>query len=299
MNAELEAELRAWNREVSPLAAYAKTLRMEAPVVANSGPSQTEDQAAAIVDHFKDIDLDELPDNVRSAITNAKATLGTLQTTVTTAETRRTKAEEFARSKQSEADKLRGVVQRHNLDPNAAPKSTDLSDAKHLARVERLTKQGLKPEAAEIYATMFAEEAKATEAEILGRLGPMANAVGGLEATHALNAAEATHANLFAVPEIGKSVRDNVAVLVSQGQSVNDQTINHLLSMAYGSHLMAGNKPISEQKIPNLNGAGIGSGSHANNLSRQPSGAPNATQPETLSIVSAITKFMGEGLKKK
>lgn len=302
---EVRKELDAWLRPFSPIVAFAKSLRMEG-ASQEADASKAKEDAQKTVDHFEGIDLDDLPENVRTAVTNAKATLTTLQTTATAAETRRAQAEGFARQKQSEADKFRGVLQRHNLDPNDPPKQGNLSGDKHKALVEKFTADGLKPELAETYAKMFASASEIERASLIQELGPLAGAVGGIQATQALAAAEGKHADLFKIDEVAKNVRDNVAVMVTQGNTVNAATIDHLLEMAYGGYLMRNpdalkTQTTQQQQVPKLGGGGgMGTGgAHFSATEKSGDGAPPTTQPETTSIVNALNAEMRRGLPAK
>lgn len=305
----LVEELRQWMRPMSSLTAFAKSLnnvegggsQILDPSKTTQNPNDPNPQAT--VDHFEGIDLDELPDSVRERVEKARGEISSLQKSAVASEERRVQAEQFARRQQSEADKLRNVVQRHNLDPNASPHTpSNPADTKHAARVERLTKQGLKPEAAEVYAKMLGEESAAMEAEILGKLGPLAGSVGNIQANQALSEVESEKAAYFAIPEVAKAVRDNVDILIKQGSSVNKSTVEHLLTMGYGNHLMQGGKPAGAQaqiQVPNLGGGGGmgGGGGHVSQANQPTSnGAPVATQPETVSIINALNQHMKSGL---
>ncbi len=297
-------------RPQSQLVSFAKSLRMEGEggsQATDPSKQQQQDDAQKIVDHFKDIDLDELPDNIRTAVTNAKATIIQLSTTVQTAEQRRGQAENFARQKQSEADKLRGVLQHHKL--TDAPPSGDkpnLEGDKIAARAARLVeKHGLKPEAAKVYATMLEDEARETRDSIMRELSPLAGAVGNVQAGQLLQAAEVEHSHLFAIPEIAQAVRDNVKVMVQQGNTVNANSITHLVEMAVGSYTLRNPGKLDKLKvnteIPNFKGGGgmNTGGGHRSNVDTKTDGRPTATQPETMKIIDAINAHMIKDLPKK
>lgn len=304
---EVREELRAWLRSVSPMTAFALNLRGEGPGATQQGADASKvatEQAQKVLDHFEGIDLDELPENVRASITKARETITQQSTSVQTATEKLAKTEQFARQQQSEADRLRTVVKRHNLDADSSKaNSGNLADAKFKERVDRLVAQGLKPEAAEVYAKMLSDEAEVQRKEIISELGPLAGAVGGLQAQQVLSAAETVHEKFFAIPEVAKSVRDNVAIMVQNGNPVNDQTIQHLLSMAYGEYAMTNpTKTQASQEIPRIGGGGgMGSGGGHVGVANQPAivGAPRTTQPETVSIVNALNAHMRQGLTLK
>lgn len=295
-------ELDAWLRPQSPLVTFARSLRMEEKQGGGQDdPSgKQQDDAQKMVDHFEGIDLDELPENIRTAVTNAKATLTKLSGDVQTAETRRGKAEEFARKKQSEVDRALGKLRQHNLNPDD-PAAPNLSPNKtaHDALLKKFTDDGLKPEQAEAYAKMFASANAIQREQLLAELGPLAGAVGNLQAQQSLAAVEAANANIFAVPEIAKQVRDNVAVMVQQGNVVNVQSVNHLVEMAYGKFAMNNPDKIKDmQQIPNLGGGGgfKGGGGHVNKVDAAQGDKPVATQAETPGIIAAINAQMTHGL---
>lgn len=299
----LTTELRDWHREVSPLTAYAQTLRNEGESGASQNPdaSKQADDAQKIVDHFEGVDLDELPENARKAINSAKEYLNTTQKTLATTEERRVKAESFARTKQAEADKFRGIIQKHNLPADGT--TPNLSSDKHTARVDRFVKQhGLKPEAAEIYAKLFESEAEEIKKGIIGELGPLAGAVGGIQANQLLSQAMSAHSELFAIKEIAESVSNNVNAMVNEGNAVNAGTIEHLLEMAVGSYHMKNPGKGIEKKddtVPNFSGMGVSTGGFHNSTAPADSKTPRVTQPETASIVNAITAHMKQGLPTK
>lgn len=302
-------EMEEFMRPVSPLVSYAKSLRMEEKKEGGSpgsgGPSA--DDAQKIIDHFEGIDIDELPENVRGAIAKARETITTTTAAAQTAETRRTQAEQFARKQQSDADRLRGVLQHHNLG-NGSPTNQppNLEGDKLAARVQRFIDKGLKPEAAKVYAEMFQEESAIQEREILARVSPLAGAVGSVQAQQVLGEFETSHANLFAIPEVAKQVRDNVAVMVQQGNTVNSASVNHLLEMAFGAYAMKNPGEVSKLNsaaaaVPNFSGGGgmNTGGGHRSNANLPADGKPVATQPETSTIIAAINAQMIRDLPTK
>lgn len=308
MTQEIRKELDAWMRPASSLVTFAKSLRMEGPGGSSvTNPSQqSQEEAQKVVDHFEGIELDELPENVRTAITNAKATLTQSATAVQTAEQRRAQAEQFARGKQSEADKLRGVLQHHNLADKPVPQgggngATD-RDARIAGRQTRLEAKGLKPEAAKVYAEMLEDEAATQREELLREFAPLAGAVGGVQASQVLAAAESEHAQIFAIPEIAKQVRETVGVMSQNGTAVTPQAVKHVIEMAYGNFalnnptkLAALNKAAGE--VPRFSGGGgMSGGGHVNNPTGKNDGAPVATQPETATIMANIVGHMKKDL---
>lgn len=280
---------------MSPLTTFVKSLRMEGGV-ASSGASNEE-----VVDHFKDIPLDELPQGIREKVEAARNSFGTLQKTATEASEKLKASQEFAKTNQSRADKLEAIVRKHNLGdaPVAAP-NTD--EARILARAARFEKQGIKPDVALAYAKMHESEFQHDRQEILAGLNPLATNVGNLQANQVLSEVQGEHATFFAIPEIKTSVEQSVETLVKNGRAVNKETVETLLNMAYGKFAMANPEKLpkkGDDTIPNLSGKSMSGGGHVNNPGRKDGDAPRASQPETPHIMSAIDGFMKQGMPKK
>lgn len=279
------------------------------PTVSGTGGAQTpapsnnpEDQQQKIVDHFEGIDLDELPDNVRGAVQKARESITTLSTSASTSERQRAQAEIFARQQQSKADKLAAVVSKHNLDPDASSKP-NLAGDKHAERVARImgTVPGISKELAETQARMLGAEADELRKEILSQVGAVAQNVNHVNAAQVLSAKEIEKAEFFAIPEVGKLVRDNVAVLVGQGQEVSSQAVDHLISLAVGQHLINGGKMPEKQteQIPNFTSNNLRGGGHVRLPSNSNDRTPPTSDPQTTSIMSAINVHMRQGIPEK
>jgi len=298
LTSEIKAELSAWMRSVSPMTAYLQSCRMEekgASAAAQASGKQPDDSPT---DPYAGIDLDELPDNVRAAIQKSRGEFTTLQTQVKEAATKADKAEHFARNVQSRADKLERVVKTHNLPVDGNP--TAPSDPQAVLEADFI-KNGLKPEAATVYAKMFVDSEKRVESRILGQLGPLAASVGDLRADSLLANAQGSKPQVFAIPEVAKSVRENLSVLVQQGAAISDATIEHLTQMAYGAYAM--NNPVKpaapmQQVLPSF-GNTMQSGVLPNHTQPPANGAPQATQAETVAIMNQIGVHLRHGLPPK
>lgn len=294
INTELEQELRAWLRPVSPMTAFAKTLRNEGE---SASQASTQEQQAAS-DPYEGIDLDELPDNVRAAIQKSRGEFTTLQTQATEAAQKAQKAEHFARQQQSEKDRLAGIVKKHNLPEDG--KQQQQGDNRQANLAAKFEKDGLKPEAALAYAKMFIENNDMVRKEILEELTPLAASLGNMQADTLLASARAANAPVFAIPEINKMVTDNLAALVSQGSVVTKETIEHLTQMAYGSIAMNTPeklKPVAPQGIP-IFGQNLTTG-NLPNRSQQTQQGPIATQSETVAIIQNLQTHLRHGLPPK
>lgn len=266
----------------------------------NPAPSNsTQDQQQRIVDHFEGIDLDELPDNARAAVIKARESITSLTNSAATSEQKRVQAENFARQQQSKADKLATVVNKHNLDPDGF-KPANLADDKHRTRVDRIIRDnpGIKPEVAEAHARMLGAEAEEIRKEVISNLVPLANNVNHVNASQILSAKETQHSRFFSIPEVAKSVRDNVAVIVGKGDAISSETVDHLLNMAYGQYIIGGGKAPTEEQIPNLSSNNMRGGSHTR-LPSNDNQAPQASDPETNSIMTKINGYMKQGIPDK
>lgn len=297
----IKEELRAWLRPVSPLTAFAKSILNEDKSGVVDDPLKA-GKAVNIVDPLAGFDLDELPEDQRAKLLKLKEDFSKSLKDNTELEKRRKQAEEFARSQQGRADKASAVLSAHNIPIEGvrAPGQVNSADAKHTALVAKFTKDGLKPELAETYATMFAS-ANALERESLMReMAPLVNAVGGLQAQNALTQAEHTFKHVFAIPEVAAQIRENVGVLVQQGNKVDEKTVEHITSMAWGAYTLRNPDALKGKKedvteIPQFK-SGLSHGGHKSNTNLPANTGPTATQPETISIISQLDKHMRQGL---
>lgn len=287
----IKEELREFLRDESPLTAFARGCKNEG--AGDAAASTGKENALAAL---TEADLDELPESMREVIKKARGEFTTLQTTATETETRRVKAEKFAREQQSRADQLDGVVRKHNL--GDAPPSVAV-DPQEKEIFDRFIRDGLPEVQAKAYTKMFVGNNEIFRKSFLAELGPLASTVGSIQADQVLSATILEHSNLFAIPEVSKSVRDNVAILVQQGNPVTPETVKHLTSMAYGTYMMQpGAKPAVKQgEVPTF-GSAMSNGSVV--APRKTSdGSPIAREPETLGIISALNGFMRQGLPSK
>lgn len=261
--------------------------------------SSGKSDAQAIVDHFKGIDLDELPQNVRDAVTKAQSELGTLQKSVSETSAKLGETVNFARLQQSRADKLDAVVRKHALpvDANGVP-TTQVNapvgdEAQIKERADRFEKQGLKADAAMAYARMFHEESKVSREALLKEFSPLVANVGNLQANTALSAVESRNSTFFAIPDVKNFVYNAVSESVKNGRPVNEDTVSRLLEMGYGQFSMKNPDKIVKngEQIPNLGGGNMNGGSVRNDPNRQggDNKAPVAKEPETIAIMNKVT----------
>lgn len=308
----IEKELRDWLHPVSPLTAYAKTLRCET--------SASDDAASAkgkVVgeddDPFADLDLDELPADVRKSIEAAKKGLGVAKTAATEAETRRKKAEDFARTQQSEASRAKHLLKHHNISLDGTQQQQQTGTDPLEARIERIMRDHkLERGPAEQYAKMLAADAEQTKHEIMQQFGPLVGVVGDLQASGHVATARIEHSKYFAVPEISKMVEDNVAAMVKGGHPVSKESVDHLVKMAVGEiaitnpDLLGKTKTSTTehqqvpqtQQIPRF-GQTISTGAHVPQQKDTDNNAPRATQPETAAIMTRINEQFRVGMPAK
>ncbi len=250
------------------------------------------------------IEIDDLPDGVREKIVAAKTEFEKTQTEKTNLEKRLTDTTEFGRQQQSRADKAQSVLQRHNLSDGGTPVTpTNPADAAHQAMVAQFVKDGLKPDVAEGYAKMFGTSNAIQREQILREISPLVGNVAGMQASTLLSAAKSSHGNIFAVPEVAQQIESNVQVLLQQGTPVDKATVDHLVAMAWGNHLIRNpqtpTQPSMNQQLPQFSSSQMSNGGHLNSTQRQQGGAPNASQPETVTMMNAVRAEFQRGLPSK
>ena len=301
MNKIMSEELQKW-LSPSPLLTFAKALRMQGGAVPDSAASND------LLKHFEGIDLDELPDSVREKVTAAREGIVTLQKTVTDANTRAEKAQEFGRNQQARADKLDTVVRRHNLDPNASASNTNppnTADARILARAARFEAQGIKPDVALAHAKLFEVEYQENQKEFDSKLAQVAGGVGNVQSDQAVSDFETANSDAFRIPEIKQEIYTAVKQLKDNGRVVNAETLNHLLNMAYGKLARTNPDALKKEKVEDAvprfgKGGGMsGGGTVVTSQNGNNNGAPVARDPQTTDIMSKITGFMTAGMPAK
>ena len=266
---------------------------------ANGGnPDDPSKQAAP--DLFAGIDMDEIPDDVRTKLEAVKTTVNQTLTEKQQLEQRRIEAENFARQQQSRADRALSALQRHNLSVDG-PTQPNQSQSQEQIIASNLVKDGLKPEIAAGYAKMLAQSNSLNREGILGDIQPLAQTVAQLQANQLLSGAKSQFANVFAIEPVAKAIEDNVNLLLSEGKVVNQATINHLVEMSYGKHVMQNPHamtPSNSMQVPNFGGGSVTTGGYTKPTATA-NGAPQATQPETISIMNAITAELNRGIPTK
>lgn len=306
LNPELEKELREWLRPVSALTAFAKSVRGEG-ATEGKGADPNPDASKVADNPLKDVDLTELPTDVRTRIEEANLLIAKSQTEKQQLELKHQNTEKFAREQQSRADRAESIVKSHNLPVNGQQQqqvSTDPLQSKIDAATNRFVAQGMDEKTAKVYGKMFAMEALEQEKEILGKLGGLVGTVGNMQADTHLSSAKSEFAGVFKIPELEKQIQDNVRNLVQNGRPVDKVTVDHLVSMAWGQYTLKNPDAMKlnqqqQQQIPQF-GSGIGSGVHLNNPNPNPNNqTPTATQPETVQIMNAVVAEMNRGLPKK
>lgn len=294
----IKEELRAWLRPMSPLTALAKSLHNE--VEGGQDDPSKSGKAVNVDDPFAGFDLDEMPDDQRKRLLKLKEDFEASTKKNKDLEVKHAKTEEFARKQQSEAARAKAVLQAHNIPIEGvrAPGQVNSADAKMAELVKRFEGDGLKPELAQTYAKMFISGNAVERESIMRELAPLGNAVSSLQAQAALTAAESQFKDVFAVPEVAAQIRENVNALVAQGNSVDAKTVEHVTSMAWGAHLLRNpdaGKKTTVTEIPQFK-PGLGNGGHRSDVNAPTSGAPKATQAETVTIISELDRHMRQGL---
>lgn len=300
----IEQELRDWFRPVSPLTAFAKSVLNE------QGGGQADDPSKAgrveYVDPLgADFDLSELPPDQQGKLKKLQSEHRAQYDEKAKLEERRQKAEEFARNQQSRADRYEALARRHNLSGDVTPPASDRvsADAKHLDTLTaQLIKDGIKPDAAAGYAKMLATSGELERQRIYSEMAPLLGEVSALRAHSELSAAKVRFSQVFAVPALAKQIDDNVQILVQQNKPLDEKTVTHLVSMAWGQYSLqnpdeAAKLVKAQQELPALGGRTVTNGGHRNDVTVRGDGkAPVATQPETTAIMSNLDKFFAADL---
>lgn len=290
MMLELNEELREWLRPISPLTAFAKSLKNEG----ESGSPQTDPSKEVKVDSdlLAGLDLDELPTDVKERITKLKDAYEDTFKKNTELEDRRKQSEEFGRKQQSEAMQAKAVIRAHNLDGQPAVQQSPEQQAIQ-SRFERLKAGGMEDKAAMAYAKMLADEAKQQRDEILSSLGPLVGSVGSMQADRVLSDAKQGYQQVFANNELSQQIHQNVGNLVKSGTPVTKETVDHLVSMAWGSHILknpdALKTQMQQQQIPNFGNNPFNGGGGYVPPQQNGNQGPQATQNETVTIMNAVT----------
>lgn len=291
----IEEELRSWLRPMSPLTAFAKSLK---------GEGETAKDPNAPIPF--DIDLDELPTDLKEKLTGLKKSYEDGFKKLNETEERRKAAEDFARKQQSEAGKAKAVLQRHNLSLDGdATKLPPSADADFDAQVAKFLKDGLPEPQAKAYAKMFVDHGKTVEASVFGKLAPLAQQVGGLQANMALANARAIHPDVFKIPELNKEITEATGYMLQQGNVPTEAALQNLVEMAWGKHMLANptanvNKENQEMNLPKF-GQTMSNGHHSPpppDKDGKPQ-APRATQPETMAIMAQVTAELNRGIPTK
>lgn len=295
----LEQELRDWMRPVSPLTAFYLGCR-------NEGEDARAAATKVYVDPTEGIDLDELPKELREKLENLKTSTRAQFDENAQLEERRKKAEEFARQQQSRADRLDSIVRKHNLGDATPPPGGGNPNAAKVAELEqRLKADGLNEQQASAYAKMLSTANDLERQRIYSELQPLFAEVQSLRAGNFLANARSQYPQVFAIPELAKHIVDNVAVLTGKGQPIDNNTIDHLVQMAWGQYALKnpdkiGKKPEDDPlngQIPNLGGGHLGNGGHVNNPGARKDGeAPRATQADTVRIMQGLNTYFEQDL---
>lgn len=245
-----ENELAEWMRQQSPLTEYSKTICNEANPESGAGdqPSNGQGQPQQPEDPFAGIDFDELPDNIRETLTKAKQSYTTQTQETAKLNDKFTQLENFARAQQSRADKLDSVVKRHNLDdtgrppqPNPADPTTDPTFKDY---VVHFTSQGLDKTQAETMAKLFVGAAQIQGKQFMGAVNqhiqPLVQTVGNVHADRVLQQFTAAETDgIMQIPEVLKGVRDSVAAVVGNGQTLTPEILHNLKFMEYGRYMQS------------------------------------------------------------
>lgn len=294
----LKEELREWLRPVSPLTAFAKSLKNE--------DDPTKAAKGQFIDPMADEDLSELPTSVQEKLKKMKEDYEVSFKKNQELEERRIKAEEFARTQQSKADRASAVLRQHNLDPATPPAKSNSADAKHDELVAKFVKDGLTPELAQTYAKMFASNNELQRKQLLEEVaGPLATNINSLKAQSALLQVQGEFKNVFAIPEIAQQIEANVTGLLNAGTQVTKETITHLTKMAWGEYTLDPKNANALKKekdditvLPQFKSS-VSNGGHINNPRKEEGDGPKASQPETIKVVSELQKQWQSDMPKK
>lgn len=312
-------ELENWSLKESPLVSFSRSLRMEAPASGTSedGKGTETDPAkiATLQNPLADIDLDDLPDDVREKIEAANKTLADATKNLNDTKVQAVKAEELARNHQSRADRNFELLRKHNMvDGQGNPTvSGSLADPEQDAMEKELTAsfitEGMDAKQAaslaKIQARSFTVMGKNLMQQMGKRFSPVVESVSDMHATRLLENAVASDASgIFDIPEVDKSVRETLQLMVSNGATIIPETIENIRDMAYGKFLRGGGKQVepSIKPMTRMNTRGVaGSGGQFAILpsTRGNDGKPAAANAETQAAMDATVQVLTKGLPKK
>lgn len=193
-------------------------------------------------DPWSKIDLDNLDDTSRAALTALKDQFATLQTD-------REQKDALVREFQSKADKTAAELHRMKASLSTAITGEDPTKSapqgpapEYIAEIERtMVESGVNAAAAKAQAPVMAKMLHAQEQQIMARMGagiaPVANMVMLNEATQAFQFAKATDTTgVLSIPDVAQQVWNTATELAREGKQVTVETINNLKGMHFMAH---------------------------------------------------------------
>lgn len=240
------SETESW--PLSPMVSFAKSLRMEQV----QNPASSNDQPQAPVDPFANIDLDDLPTDIKENITKAQAAFSESQKAVVEHQKQAQSAQDFARQQQSRADQATAKLKAHNLDGDNVQSGNPENNPTYKAMLAKFTSDGLKPEQASVYAKLFVSAGEIQREALLGEVGaglqPLAQNVGQVQAERAMEAFFAEDKiGLSQIESVQKSLQENIALFVKNNRPVDKDVVKNLANIALGEYITSGGAMPSSQ----------------------------------------------------
>lgn len=301
----VEEEVRAFMRPFAHSVTIAKSFTGE--------EKQVEDQQPE-VDPFAGIDLENLSDDAKAAITKAKTEFANLQTKTKTAEANALAKDLESRKHQARADRFQTTLKSHNLDPDKQQhqqqQNPDATEIQELAD-EYVKEMGLTPEVALAHAKMHHISNKKNESRILKTVGeavgPHIQAVGNMSVDRLLNAASQKEEYFDALgnDDIVTGARDILNSIVVQGGAVDATVVDTAIKLSVGEAMMKGkftpnsnNNPVQPQK-QQVRTSLFNNPQMIRNDGNRGDGSPIAKNEETAKAASLVMVAMSRGLPKK
>lgn len=309
---EIEEELRDWMRPFAHSVCVAKSFRNEGEQA--DAQQQQQQQADATVDPFAGLDLENLPDDAKAAITKARTEFANLQVTAKTKEAEAAAQTDLAKKHQSRADRFHTQLKQHNLDPEGQHQQTqvDPDEVEINSLAKEYEKQlGLTPDIAKQYAKMQHIAYKRGKADILktvgDAVGPHIQSIGTMSVDRLLTNAsnEDQYADALSNDAIAQGAREILNTIVANGGAVDKLVIDTAIKMSIGEQAMKGNMPQQQQHQQTTQPQTIRSRGLFDNPpmnrgdSSRNNGAPVAKNEDTANAAAKVVEHMRRGLPVK
>lgn len=294
----------------------AKSFRGEGETEGQTQQTQQTQQTVAD-DPFKDVDLENLPDAAREAITKAKAGFASLQTEAQTNKQKAEANDALARQHQSRADRFHTELRKHNLDPDSQRQQQNAEIDEVLDELtQKFIEKGLTPEVAKVQAMLHSEAVKIGEKRTLKKvsegLGGTMQSVGVMQVDRILGQAAMTqeYGEILQDQNVAAKTKEVLNTLVVGGNQITEETFKVALHMAVGELQIAGkmnqsqNQQQQNQQTRNFGNGGIFNNPQMINPNRTTGGdgAPipkKGMNDDTQKAINGVVASMRQGLTLK